>query len=92
MEEIKKSPLAAISEVAEEEAGLHFLLKLNTALPDAFLKNKSAQNGVNLSFLSEYYLTDTAAAPPHILVMNYSGIPWDAIPDAVKALEKAIDQ
>ena len=92
LEEIKKSPLAAISEVAEEEAGLHFLLKLNTALPDAFLKNKSAQNGVNLSFLSEYYLTDTAAAPPHILVMNYSGIPWDAIPDAVKALEKAIDQ
>ena len=92
LEEIKNSPLSCISEVAEEEAGLHFLLKLNTAAPDAALKEKAAARGINLSFLSEYYLDNLDAAPAHILVMNYSGIAWDTIPDAVKALEKVIDK
>ena len=86
LEEIAASALACISEVSEEEAGLHFLLKVNTEHSDAFLKERAAQRGVHISFLSEYYLKDTQAAPPHILVMNYSALEKEKIPAAVKAL------
>ena len=87
--QIKSSPLASISVVAEEQAGLHFLLKLKTDLPDALLKQKAQQEGVHISFLSEYYLDNKEAAPQHIIVMNYSSIRAEEIPEAIDALGRA---
>ena len=88
--EIKNSPLAAISEVAEAKAGLHFLLKLDTDIPDAVLKQKAADAGIHISFLSEYYHPDTAHIPAHVIVMNYSKLRREEIPDAIRALETVI--
>ena len=90
--EIKKSPLAHMSEVAEEKAGLHFLLKLKTDIPDALLKQKAADAGIHISFLSEYYHESTAKVPAHIIVMNYSALKKETIPAAVQALEQILQE
>lgn len=90
LNEIKNSPLSSICEVSEEEAGLHFLLKLKTDKSDSFLKETAKQNALKISFLSEYYINNSQNAPQHILVMNYSAIKGEDIKDAVKALAKII--
>ena len=90
LNEIAHSPLAAIATVAEEEAGLHFLLRLNTEEADAALKKKAAKAGIHISFLSEYYLPGSADIPQHTLVMNYSALVAADIPAAVAALSAAI--
>ena len=90
LKEIQCSDLNEISAVSEEEAGLHFLLKLKTGLKDEEIKKKAKQKSLNLSFLSEYYLCDKESAPEHTLVMNYSAIKREDIKAAVKLLEETI--
>ena len=70
---------------SEQEAGLHFLLRLNTNQRDDVLREKAAQLGVKLGFLSEY-----AAAPDHsydhTLVVNYAGLDPSRLGEAVHLL------
>lgn len=80
---IEKSPLAAYSTISEEDAELHFLLKLKTELPDKEFLQKLEQSGVKLFSLSQYY-----QSPPetvnHIFIINYSYV-------SEKNMEKAIE-
>ncbi len=89
LNEIAASSLAAHSTITEETAGLHFILELDTRLPDKILVQKAAENGIHISCLSEYYHT-TLGAPKHTIVMNYSGISKDKIPEAIKRLADAV--
>ena len=82
---IRGGPLAARARITEEDAGLHFLMTLDTPLSDGTLRRLAAQRGVRLAMLSEYY-SDPAAAPPHVLVMNYSGIDIEKLPRALARL------
>lgn len=95
LSEIAKSPLAACSAIAEESAGLHFILHLDTPLSDQELVKNGRKNGLHLSCLSEYCQpqTDCSALMPtgeHALVMNYSGVRMEDIPEAVRRLSHAI--
>ena len=90
LSEMEHSALHQIATISEEEAGLHFLLRLDTEHSDKELKQKAKAAGINISFLSEYYLTQEESAPGHIMVMNYSAIRRQSIPAAVKALEEVI--
>ena len=45
----------------------------------------AAQRGVRLAMLSEYY-NDPDDAPPHVLVVNYSGIDIEKLPRALARL------
>ncbi|MGI5977671.1 MAG: PLP-dependent aminotransferase family protein [Candidatus Limivicinus sp.] len=87
--EIKVSPLSERVTVAEENAGLHFLLKINTELPDAVLYERALKKGLRLSFLSSFYRTP-ASINQHILVINYSGINPEDIKRAVDILTECI--
>ena len=82
---IRGGPLAERARITEEDAGLHFLMTLDTPLPDGALRRLAAQRGVRLAMLSEYY-NDPAAAPPHVLVVNYSGIDIEKLPRALARL------
>lgn len=82
---IRGGPLAERARITEEDAGLHFLMTLDTPLSDGTLRRLAAQRGVRLAMLSEYY-SDPAAAPPHVLVMNYSGIDIEKLPRALARL------
>ena len=82
---VHQSPLAPYAAITEEDAGLHFLMTLDTPLSDGTLRRLAAQRGVRLAMLSEYY-SDPAAAPPHVLVVNYSGVELEKLPRALARL------
>ena len=70
---ILSGPLAGRAEIMEQDAGLHFLMRLDTALPDETLRQRAAERGLRLALLSDYY-RHGEDAPHHVLVVNYSGI------------------
>ncbi len=86
---IEKSAFANKVQIREENAGLHFLMKLDTALSDREIVSRAAQMGIRLSFLSEY-----THAPQkedeHILVLNYSGIDMARLDEGIRRLEKIL--
>lgn len=83
--EIENSPLAKVTEIKEEDAGLHFLLKTNIDISDDELIKKAASVGLRISCLSQYYENPTTA-PQHTIIINYSGISETKIPEAVRLL------
>ena len=71
--------------IAEQGAGLHFLLRLDTAQTDDDLRRKAEKLGVRLGFLSDY----AAASVPdfsHTLVVNYAGLEPDRLPETMDLL------
>lgn len=71
--------------IMEEDAGLHFLLQVDTGLSDKQLVTRAAEKGINISCLSQYYY-DKSEAKEHILVINYSGINTNDLKEAVDKL------
>ena len=75
-------------QIREEDAGLHFLLKVDTDLPDDALTELCARAGIQLRALSSYY---QGAVPPedlHHLVVNYAGLREETLEQALKNIEK----
>ena len=70
---ILQSPLGEHCRVSGEDAGLHFLLTIDTKCTDHVLRTDAEGRGVRLSFLSDFALSPDAAKP-HTLVVNYPGI------------------
>lgn len=71
--------------IMEEDAGLHFLLKMETELSDMELIHRAAKNGIHVSCLSQYYYDQTKAID-HTLIINYSGVNSDKISEAIDRL------
>jgi len=71
--------------VAAQDAGLHFLAKLDTKLSDEGLKRCAAAKGVRLALLSDYY-EKPERSPQHVLVVNYSGVELERLPEALERL------
>ena len=84
---ILQSPLGARCRISGEDAGLHFLLRLDTSCPDAVLRADAERHGVRLSFLSDFALSPDAAKP-HTLVVNYPGVDLGRLRTALDILEK----
>ena len=78
IEAILTGPLAGKVEIMEQDAGLHFLMRLDTKQTDSQLRRAAAQKGVRLALLSDYY-HNRKDAPQHVVVVNYSGIELDAL-------------
>lgn len=83
---IKKHPNYYRVKIAEENSGLHFLLHVNTTLSDEQLRNKAEENGIHISCLSQYYQNPQKGPLPHTILINYSGIQSEKIPQAVEQL------
>ena len=82
---IQASPLAHRLTILEQDAGLHFLLKVHSSLTDRQLAQALAGAGVRVKALSEYY--HDGAPDTGCLVVNYSGLPEDRMETALEALE-----
>lgn len=76
--------------ITEQDAGLHFLARLQTELSDDELRRRAAEQGLHLAFLSDYY-HDPTAAPPHVLVVNYSGMDLQKLPTALQRLAAVLE-
>lgn len=85
---IKAQDKFPLVKIKEEDAGLHFLLELDTELSDTEIVRRCADAGLRISCLSEYYRS--AAAPEHTLLINYSSLGSERIPEAVDRLFKSI--
>lgn len=82
---VADSPLGKRCQVKGENAGLHFLLRLDTCQPDRELAERCEALGIRLSFLSDYQL-QPGSAPQHVLVVNYPGVPLEHLPRALELL------
>ena len=79
-----------IAEIAEEEAGLHFLLRVKTCVSDAELVQRAERQGLRVACLSSYY-AQKERADAHTLVLNYSSVPEGVMEEAAERLRQVID-
>ena len=63
--------------ILEQDAGLHFLLKVDTVLSDRELTEKLEAAGIRVRALSSYY--HDSPEDQHCLVVNYSGLKEDRL-------------
>ena len=87
---IQASPLAGRCRILREEAGLHFLLELETHRPDRELAQLAADLGIRLSFLTDYQRTE-GAAPPHTLIVNYPALAPEQMARGLEELAALLD-
>ena len=87
---IQASPLAGRCRILREEAGLHFLLELETHRPDRELAQLAADLGIRLSFLTDYQRTE-GAAPPHTLIVNYPALDPEQMARGLEELAALLD-
>ena len=85
----RSSPFAGRVTISEQGAGLHFLLRLDTALDDETLRQRAQSLGVRLAFLSEYS-TDPREAYAHTLVVNYGGLEPEHLAETMSLLAEVL--
>lgn len=76
----------------EQDAGLHFLIRVKTQRSDRELTRLCAQAGIRIRSLGEYYWDRVPEWAEHCLVVNYSGLNEENLPLALKRLEKALEK
>ena len=69
--------------IREEDAGLHFLLKVDTAESDKALIERIAAAGIRIHCLSNYYHSEVPKEDLHCLVVNYAGIREELLEEAL---------
>ena len=71
--------------ILEQDAGLHFLLKVDTELSDTILTQRLAEAGILIKPISSYYHLP-AAENRHLFVVNYSVLDETALQKALESL------
>ncbi|MDD2958823.1 MAG: PLP-dependent aminotransferase family protein [Lachnospiraceae bacterium] len=73
---MENSPLASRIEIREADAGLHFLMRVNTKWTDAELMRRAEEAGIKISCLSQYYLGENGKKKEAEgrVIINYSGL------------------
>ena len=82
---LKRCPFAQRLTILEQDAGLHFILKVDTELSDEALTEKLAACGIRVHPLSHYYQGHPGRHAHH-LVVNYAGIDEDALENALQQI------
>jgi len=71
---LQEGPFADRLTILEQDAGLHFLVQLQTRRSDAQLEQLLEAAGIRVKALSSYYHGDVPPSAAHCLVVNYSGL------------------
>lgn len=79
---IKKSPLGKYVTILEEDAGLHFLIRLNTPYSDEKVIATAKEAGIKISCLSDYSSCKHSSYL-HTFVINYSGVEEENLAAAI---------
>lgn len=80
---LESCPGAEKFTIQEQDAGLHFLLKVDTNLTDLALTQAFLTQGLKVQPLSAFYTQPTDL---HSLVINYSGVDEENLEKALKGL------
>ncbi len=82
---LETCPFAERLTILEQDAGLHFLLKVDTDRSDQEMRALLASAGIRVHTLSEYY--HDSREDRHCLVVNYAGIREEEVAEALNRLE-----
>lgn len=82
---VEESSLAGRCRVLRQDAGLHFLLELDTQQEHRILAGRAEERGLRLSFLSDYQ-HGPGRASPHTLVVRYPGVELEQLGQALELL------
>ena len=78
-------PFAEKLTILEQDAGLHFLLRVRTELTDRELIRRLREAGIRVHALSHYYHTEDKEET-HCLVVNYAGLNEDTLRSVLDTL------
>lgn len=87
--EIKHSGMAPYVHITGEDAGLHFLLKIDISCTDAEFSGIMERNGIKLCAVSEYDYHKESASE-HEFVVNYSSLSEEQIKQSVERLSREV--
>lgn len=82
---MKNSPLWSYVTISEEDAGLHFLMKVKTTLSDEEFCLRAAEQGIHITSLSQYFQNPPENSQGMFLI-NYSSVPEERMKEAVERL------
>ncbi len=88
VEVLQRSPYARQIKILEQDAGLHFLVKVETSLEETELVEKCAAAGIRVRTLSSYYHDVVLQENRNCLVVNYSGLYPEQMEKLSSKLEK----
>ena len=89
LQQVAESPISDRITVLERDSGLHFLLQIDTDLPDRRLSEMLSEKQIHLLPLSVYY-QDPSGAPDHTFVLNYSSLDTAGLALALGTLAELI--
>ncbi len=84
------SPFAGRITILEQDAGLHFLLRVDTNRTDGELTGLCARAGIHVRCLGDYYQGAVPGWAEKCLVVNYSGLDEEALPAALDRLAETV--
>ena len=84
---LQSSPYAKRLTILEQDAGLHFLLKVDTRLSDEELAARCREAGVPLRTLSSYYAGSVPESDRHCLLVSYADLSEQAMDALMKSGE-----
>lgn len=87
LRQIAESPVADCCAISEEDAGLHFLMKVDTCLSDEEACAALEEEGVQVSSVAQYYV-NPAKENEHIFVMNYSSLKEENMEAVMRGIER----
>lgn len=88
IQSLKKSRLSAISQITEQESGLHFLLSVRTHKSNKELTEALEKTKIKIAMLSDFYYGEESRDDENKrFVVNYSGIKKERIPETIRRLE-----
>lgn len=91
--EIQKSSLKEHASIREQESGLHFILHIESHLSEEEIKMRLRNQGIKVLSLKDFFYSTcekSAGNEGTNLVINYSGIRKQSIPELVSRMKKAI--
>ncbi len=86
IETLRNCPFAHRITIMEQDAGLHFLLRVDTELSDEALVDLCSRAGIRIQPLSQYYRSTPPVWAQRCLVVNYSGLAEENLLPAVAKL------
>lgn len=82
---IRENPDLPIRSLSDTSSGTHLLLRLNTSLSDAEIKQKAAALGVNFACLTDYCFPRKRKYP-NTLILNFSDLSRDTQQEGIRRL------
>ena len=87
---LEGSSFAPHMEILEQNAGLHFILRVRSPRSEAELTALCAESGIRIRSLREYYWGEIPGWAQGCLVVNYSGVDEEKLECALRQLENTL--